>query len=423
MKRSSVVLALAAVLLSAMAVAAEEKKDGTFPEWIEKPLEAANPYVSAGSDLYGGASGAIEATKAMRTGDVARTEGNRALRHAKAMEHNAALKTGRGYIKAVERFQVGPAMTVADVGSVLTAQLLEGDFRSIPGVVANTAVKNAATSSGAWAVGTAGAAAGSFFGPVGTLVGGAVGAGLGALGVSWGYDAAGEALKANGYRDVQGYVDALMAEPERAGFRQAQQNRREWLMERGLAPLVGGDADFVKPVPLPQEPAAGATSASASTSSLIPEDCVIETVFSNHGGPEQRHTMRISQGAAWFHTEDTQPARVGENVRTSPTRQVQDFTGRLRDNVVSGTARETTSSRTEQWWVGVPQHCMLDVSSESTIEEEWTFLPGGQGRLRFAGHYKVTRRYGGGCPYKPGGTETDEGELAAGNATFTWRLQ
>lgn len=421
-------LALVVLIAAAPAPAAEEQGQ-TLPAWIEKPLEAANPYVGAGSDLYGGASGAIEASKVKRASDFALEEGNRAVRRAQAMEYNLARTTAKGYVDAVERFKLGTATTVADVGGTLAAHVLEGDYRSVPGVVANAAAKNAVTSGGAWAVGTAGAAAGSVFGPVGTLVGGAVGAGLGALGSSWGYDAAGEALKANGYKDVQGYVDALLSEDERAAFRQAQQNRREWLVEHGLPPVVGGDPGFVKPPPGPASAEPPRPEASAAPA-IIPDDCTIEVVLWNKANPAGKWhgTFRVSGDTVTGRGEFRLPPESGPSHRRSALHSVDDFAGTRNDNVFKGTTRGKLLPMQQESWSapdgsGRTHHCTMTWSNTSVTQDELTLLPGGTGRFSAHGTLTTHTQLAGDCGESVPGTETSRIDVGGDEIVITWKVQ
>jgi hypothetical protein len=245
--------ALAAALLvgpGALVRADAPGGTGQSPAW-EKGLEAASPYAGAASDVYGGASGSIDAAKLMRASDF--KDGNRAARHVLAADYNRVRRSAQGLVKAAEKFSLGTLTTIADVGSTLAAHAVEGLALSLR-------TPQTAAAGGAWRGRRAAVAR-----PVGAgrQCGGA---GLGAMGAD-GYDTAADALRENGYSDVQTYVDSLVAEDPRAAFRQAQQNRREWLIEHGLAPIAGGDPEFVKP----SEPPV-ATAEPSPPASIIPDD-------------------------------------------------------------------------------------------------------------------------------------------------------
>jgi hypothetical protein len=458
---------LALLLAAAAPAPAQPREPEKRPGWVQA-LETANPYVSGVSDAYGGASAALDASKALRASQVSREVGNRAARKAAADACNAARASGQGAVKAIERFNVGTLTTVADVGGTLAGHLAEGDLRAVPGVAVNAAAKNVTASGGAWAGGAAGAALGSLAGPVGTLVGGAVGAAAGALGASLGYDATNDALARNGYHNVQSYVDSLAAEGPVDYVDKARQARREHLearederrrTEKRRSEDLGSYVEQAREARRahleererrdaeaqdwrerqdrradagPDRPPPAARSDQGIP--VIPVDCTIDVVLWSEANPSARQnaSLRVNGDTVTMHAESTGPGSQREGGRTSPTRTVDDFTGTRRDNVVSGTNHARSGpTRSENWSTAtdgkggsVRRYCVIEWTSNSTIEEEWTFLLGGQGRFRFSANGTTTRHYSTGCDYKPGGSETDSFSATdEGKVLFTWRIR
>ena len=438
---------------------------GTPPAWV-RVLEVANPYVSAGMDALGGASGHLQATKELRASEIARSEGNRAVRKVIAAERNALRQSGLVAAKAAD--QLGAAVLVADVAGTLAGHLAEGDLRAVPGVLANAAVKNVTTSGGAWAGGTAGAAAGSLLGPVGTLVGGAIGAAAGAVGASWGYDGVSEALARNGHATVQSYVDSLAAEKPVDTVEKARQARREHL-EAQAAEQQRREARRADELPAEIEKAREArrelleeqerrgegaqkwhdkqdrraeatperpTPASPSDPSIpvIPVDCTIDVVVWHVGSPSSKWhgSFRVNGDTVTLHAETTYPGSADDNHRSSPIQGVVDFAGTRRDNIITGTSHATHGpTRLENWYTisdakgnSSRKLCVTVWTTRTTAAEEWTLSLGGDGHLRNSGQSDTTLHYSSDCTYKPGETETrrdsssDDGKLR-----FTWKIR
>ncbi len=430
MKGAACVLALAVALASASGLRADEPQaPGRKPTWVERGLEIANPYVSTANDALGAAAGGVEASKALRASDISRSEGNRAVRKALAADHNALRTSGQGLVKAADR--LGTATAVADVGGTLAGLVVEGDLRAVPGVVANAAAKNAVTAGGAWAGGGAGAMAGSVFGPVGTLIGGVIGAAAGAVGTSWGYDSASDALKRNGHHNVQSYVDSLTAEDPIDYVEKARQSRREWLAERAKADgLSGRQARASGTEPTATTPPDTATPSDAANP-VIPVDCAIDVVMWPAESPSIKWhgTFQVNGDTVTGRGEmTTSPGTQTEGSRQGPMHWTDEFTGTRRDNVISGTGHSTLQRTRHEFWISNSdgsgrRHCTLDFWGSNTNREEWTFLLGGQGRLRFSGQGSMTYRYASDCD-KPGTTNrsssaSDEGKLFQ----FTWKIR
>lgn len=430
MKAAACVLSLAVALASASGLRADEPQPpGRKPTWVERGLEIANPYVSAANDALGAAAGRVEASRALRASDISRSEGSRAVRKALAADHNALRTSGQGLVKAADR--LGTATAVADVGGTLAGLVVEGDLRAVPGVVANAAAKNAVTAGGAWAGGGAGAMAGSVFGPVGTLIGGVIGAASGAVGTSWGYDSASDALVRNGHHNVQSYVDSLTAEAPIDYLEKARQSRREWLAERAKAEGLSEQ----QARPSGTEPTAAtppdSTTRSDAAIPVIPVDCAIDLVMWPAESPSIKWhgTLQVNGDTVTGRGEmTTSPGAQTEGSRQEPMHWTDEFTGTRRDNVISGTAHSTLQRTRHEFWISnsdgsSPRHCTLDFWGSNTNREEWTFLLGGQGRLRFSGQGSMTYQYASDCD-TPGTTSrsssaSDEGKLFQ----FTWKVR
>ena len=430
MKGAACVLALAVALASASGLWADEPQaPGRKPTWVERGLEVANPYVSAANDALGAAAGGVEASRALRASDISRSEGSRVVRKALAADYNALRTSGQGLVKAADR--LGTATAVADVGGTLAGLVAEGDLRAVPGVVANAAAKNAVTAGGAWAGGGAGAMAGSVFGPVGTLIGGVIGAAAGAVGTSWGYDSASDALKRNGHHDVQSYVDSLTAEGPIDYVEKARQSRREWLAERAQADgLSGRQARPSGTEPTATTPPDTATASDAAIP-VIPVDCAIDVVMWPAESPSIKWhgTFQVNGDTVTGRGEmTTSPGAQTEGSRQGPMHWTDEFAGTRRDNVISGTAHSTLQRTRHEFWISNSdgsgrRRCTLDFWGSNTNREEWTFLLGGQGQLRFSGQGSMTYQYASDCD-KPGTTKrsssaSDEGKLFQ----FTWKIR
>jgi hypothetical protein len=287
-------------------------------------------------------------------------------------------------------------------------------------------------------MGGAGATAGSLFGPVGTLIGGAIGAAVGAVGSSWTYDAASDALKRNGHHNVQSYVDSLAAEDPIDYVEKARQSRREWLAERakaaGLAERLAS-ASGTKPPAAATPSNAVAPPPDAATPSdaavpVIPIDCTIDVVMwpAEHPSLKWKGSFQVSGDSVTGRGEmTTSPGAQTESSRQGPMHWTDEFTGTRRDNVISGTAHSTLERTRHEFWTDSSdgsgrRHCTMNFWGSNTSRQEWTFLLGGQGRLRYSGHGSMTYQYSADCE-KPA-TETrsfsnsDEGKVF----TFSWKI-
>lgn len=442
---------MVALLLSGVVLgAAESKGQARQPSWLERGLEIVSPYVSAGTDAYGGASGSIASAKATKAGQVSHAFGPRVVRVALANDHNALLKLGQDMIEGIERYKVSAATTIADVGGTLAGYIVEGDLRAIPGAAANAAAKNVVTGGGAWAGATAGAAAGSFLGPVGTLVGGAIGAATGAVGTSWGYDAASEALRRNGYHDVQSFVDSLVAEAPVDYVELARQARREWAALREQAArdaetrrlyeeqaralgLGSGEAreveliDPARPAPVLRPPIA--TPPPDAAVPVIPLDCTIDVVMRNPSSGSQawKSTFVVNGDTVTARGEHVQPGSQGDNYRQGPMRWTDEFTGTRRDNVISGTARSTLHRSHQESWSNGPDGarstCAMDWWGSYTSQQEWAFQLGGTGRMRFSTRGTTTTQFSGDCGGRGTSTDAINSSDEGKPFTFTWRIR
>lgn len=115
-------------------------------------------------------------------------QGNRSARKALANQINALTKGVADTDAKLSLGKLSVALTMADTGSKVAGSLSAGDLSGAGAVVVDEGVKTLSTAAGAFAGAESLALAGSFFGPVGTVIGGAVGAAGGAVLGSVGYD-------------------------------------------------------------------------------------------------------------------------------------------------------------------------------------------------------------------------------------------
>jgi hypothetical protein len=333
--RASLLAALWAATASSTAPA---RAESFWTDTEESFLRTPTVLVQTGLDAAGSHLADLEANP-VRARDLDRALGNRQIRVQLAAQANELTTKVNAFVKKTKISLLSIGLQVVETGISAPVRIYEGDMAGAAAEVLNEGTKTALVSGlTTWAAAKAGALAGTTFGPVGMVVGGAVAAASTAIVAAGGYDyLLGDAFQRG--------ADYLTERTKESYLEEARQNRREHLerqeaLRREKEQLIE-EARRNRAAHLERQAQAAAPD---DARPVIPADCALHLTAWNPAHPEYKVEIVFQIQDNEIAGRMLTPAQLGTGVRNH--RQELTFTGRLKDNEIHGRWKGVTTWET-----------------------------------------------------------------------------